>query len=296
MPSTLDCAICIMRQALEAARFATDDVDKHAKILETAMRITIDAGMKIDPPWVGTLVHRAAREISGDHDPYLKEKKRFNRYALARIDDLRRWIQESRDPFETTVRLAIAGNSIDFAMESISEAQIDDAIRRALDQPLVGDLDELQAAISDANRILYLTDNAGEIVCDRLLIEMLLSPEFGKEVVVATRGKPILNDALYEDAEEAGITRLTRVVGNGGDGLGTIFSLTSREFQREFRAADLVIAKGLANYETLRAPRQGDLIPKALAMLFKAKCHYIAEEVGAQFGDLIVQVRRGELR
>ena len=167
---------------------------------------------------------------------------------------------------------------------------VHEAIRKAVDQPVSGDFGELRGVIDDASTILYLTDNAGEIVYDRLFVELLTSEDYGKKVTVAVRGKPILNDALLEDAEEAGITEVAPTIGNGGDGLGTIFSLTSPEFNELFASADLVLAKGLANYETLGVgPRE--ITPKKIAFLFKAKCPFIAARCGAKLGDLVVRLQ-----
>jgi len=290
MPASLDCALCLLRQSLDAARFATDDVDVQTKVLESSMRLLLDRGLDSDPPWIGTLIHGELRATVDDPDPYYKEKKRFNRLALEHWDDFKRWISEAVDPFETTVRLAIAGNSIDFALGAIDEKKINAAIRKAINQPLNGSIQELRAVIENAETILYLTDNAGEIVYDKLLVETLISDEFNKKVTVATRGKPILNDALREDAEEVGMTELVPVIDNGSDGLGVLFSLTSQEFNDVFANADLVIAKGLANYETL-GESKGPIFPKKIAYLFKAKCPFMARYSGTTLGDLVVRIK-----
>lgn len=290
MRYSLDCVVCLQRQCLEAARFSSDDPDVHLKVLESTMRTLLDAGLDTTAPYIGTIVHRNVRLLTGNNDPYYAEKKRFNKLALDRWDDFQRWIANSSDPFETTIRLAIAGNSIDFALESITVERINEMINRATTQRMIGSVQELREAIEKANTILYLTDNAGEIVYDRLLVERLVSPEFGKDVTVVTRGKPIINDALLEDAEEVGMTKVAPVMTNGGDGLGVIYDELSEEFKERFVAADLVIAKGLANLESLWTvdPR---LTPQKIAFLFKAKCPFIAEEMGAQLGDLVVKVR-----
>ena len=289
MSSFLDCSLCILRQSLEAARFSTNDESTQSKIVEASMKILLEPGLDAPAPFTGTLVHRAVRDITGDPDPYLAEKKRFNALALERLDDVREWLESAKDKRETILKLAIAGNSIDFALENITPEKIDAAIRGAVDAPLVGSAKEFFDAAQNARSILYLTDNAGEIVYDKLLVETLVN-DLGKSVVVATRGEPILNDALLDDAREIGLDSVARVIDNGGDGLGTIFDLTSQEFQREFVNADLVVAKGLANFESLAAPGQ-KLLPKKIAFLFKAKCRFIAESVGAKLGDLIVRIQ-----
>lgn len=290
MASTLDCMLCLLRQSLEAARFATSDVKLHEEILAQTMRLTLESGFDTDPPRLGTIVHKIVRDVTQDPDPYYAEKKRFNQMALERIDQTRKVILNAADRFETAARLAIAGNSIDFALGALDENAIQLGLQKAIDQPLVGSVAEFRQTVEQAKTILYLTDNAGEIVYDRLFVELLVSDEYQKDVTVAVRGKPILNDALLEDAEEVGLTKIAPVIGNGGDGLGVLFDMTSPEFNEIFANADLVIAKGLANYETLGVGPQ-EIKPHKIAFLFKAKCPFIASRTNAKLGDLVVKLQ-----
>ncbi|MBQ1277724.1 MAG: DUF89 family protein [Thermoguttaceae bacterium] len=290
MRSPLDCVLCLTRQSLDAARLATTDVDLQRQVLESAFKIFLEKGLDAPAPLLATLVHRSMREITGVVDPYYAEKKHFNRLSLEQLPRFRRWVEESPTPFETLVRLAIAGNSIDIFFGELDEAMIEAAIKAGLDQTLVGSVAELEKAIRDADSILYVTDNAGEVVFDRLFIETLISEDWGKKVTVALRGAPILNDATLEDAEEIGLSAIVPTIDNGSDGLGVLFDITSQEFNDAFVGADLVIAKGLANWETLECD-PGPFHPKKIAFLFKAKCKFIAEEVGAQLGDLVVSIR-----
>lgn len=290
MRSPLDCVLCLTRQSLDAARLATSDVDLQRQVLESAFKIFLEKGLTAPAPLLATLVHRSMREITGVVDPYYAEKKHFNRLSLEQLPRFRRWVEESPTPFETLVRLAIAGNSIDIFFGELDEAAIEAAIKAGLDQTLVGSVAELEKSIRDADSILYVTDNAGEVVFDRLFIETLISEDWGKKVTVALRGAPILNDATLEDAEEIGLSAIVPTIDNGSDGLGVLFDFTSQEFNDAFVGADLVIAKGLANWETLEGD-PGPLHPKKIAFLFKAKCKFIAEEVGAQLGDLVVSIR-----
>lgn len=286
---SIDCSLCIVTQTLQAARLACDDVDVHARIVERTMRTSLELGLDVDPPLFGTIAHRIVREETKNPDPYYDEKKRFNKKSLEMVDLVRGWIAAAEDKFETTVRLAIAGNSIDFALGALDEKKVDEAIRAAAYQPLVGSFDELREAVDRAQTILYLTDNAGEIVYDRLFIEYL-TQTLGKDVTAVVRGKPILNDALLEDAEEVGLTKVVPVIGNGGDGLGVLFDLVSDEFKEKYASADLVIGKGLANFETLGVgPRE--IMPKKIAFLFKAKCPFIAKRVSANLGDLVIRIQ-----
>ena len=289
MQASLDCVVCLLRQSLEASRFATSDERVHARVMESVLRLILAEGLTCDAPRVGTKIHRLAREISGNPDPYSEQKRQSNERALERLDAFRRAISESRDPLAAATRLAIAGNSIDYAIAGLSREQVESAVSRALEHPLNGSIDDFRGALSSSRTVLYLTDNAGEIAYDRLLVELLLTEPYSLEVVVATRGKPVMNDATPEDAEFVGMTRLTRVIPNGGDGLGTIFELTSREFQELFTTSDLVVAQGMANYETLQD--FDEIRPKKIAYLFKSKCEHMARFSGAPVGDFVVRVR-----
>ncbi len=290
MRSPLDCVLCLTRQSLDTARLATADVALQRQVLESAFQICLERGLETPAPRLATLIHRSMRRITGVADPYCAEKKQFNRFSLEKLPLFRRWVAESPTPFETLVRLAIAGNSIDIFFGELDESAIEAAIKAGLDQTLVGSVAELEETIRGAESILYLTDNAGEIVFDRLFIETLISENWGKKVTVALRGVPILNDATREDADEVGLSALVPTIDNGSDGLGVLFDITSQEFNDAFVSADLVIAKGLANWETLESD-PGPLHPKKIAFLFKAKCPFVAEEVGARLGDLVVSIR-----
>ncbi len=288
-PYSLDCCLCIINQTLQAARFAGGDTDTHARIMTKTMKAALDAGLDIDPPFFGTIAHRFVREETRNPDPYYEQKQTTNKQALGMVDLARKWIESADDKFETIVRLAIAGNSIDYALGELDPKEVDKAIRAAIDQPVAGDFIKFRSEIEKAQTILYLTDNAGEIVYDTFLVEML-TKTFKKDVTVVVRGKPILNDALMEDAELVGMTKLAPVIGNGGDGLGVVFELVSDEFKEKFANADLVICKGLANYETLGNGKR-EITPKKIAFLFKAKCQFIADRAKAKLGDLVVCVQ-----
>jgi len=288
MPSSLDCSLCLLRQSLEAARFATSDTEIHENVIREVMNCVLEMGFQTPPPMIGQQVHRTIRTLTNNPDPYLKVKQAFNELMLSRIDHFRDLITSSNDPFDTAVRLAIAGNAIDFAIRANLEAKdIDIAIEHALEQPINGDINELRQTIENANKILYLADNAGEIVCDRLLIEQLLP----KDIVVCVRGMPVINDAMLDDARQVGLTEIVPVITNGNDGMGTVLEQCSQEFMAVFHEADLIISKGLGNYETLIC-YDADRLPPTVAFLFKAKCSFIAQFSGTQLGDCVVRIQR----
>ena len=184
----------------------------------------------------------------------------------------------------TATRIAIAANVIDFGVNgSITEVSVREAINKASIDPLVGDLDGFKLTALKARKILFLLDNAGEIVFDRLLIEQLSHTQ----VTAAVRGCPILNDATMADALAAGIDEFVEVVENGSDAPGTLLDECCDKFRRLFDEADLIIAKGQGNYETLSDHHAN------IAFLFKAKCPMVATKLGVPQGmQMILQNRR----
>lgn len=284
MKTTLDCIPCVIRQALDAARLATPDPAVHEQVLRAALQEAAAREIgRLTPPALSRNIHRAMRELTGVNDPYCEIKERFNCMALDLLPGLRREVAADHDPLHRALRLAIAGNVIDLGVTSdITEASARQAIASALDEPFAGSVEEFRAAVAGARRILYLTDNAGEIVFDRLLIEQL--PR--ERVVVGVRGAPALNDATRADAAAAGLCDLVKVIDNGSDAPGTILDECSPEFRRQFAAADLIIAKGQGNYETLSG-QDGTIY-----YLFKTKCPVIADHVGLPLGTHVA-VRPG---
>ena len=278
MRTYLDCYPCFLRQALSAARrVAADDVQQHA-IMEQTLGFLQALPPGKTPPEIGYAVHRLVRAAMGNSDPYRDLKAHSTRAALALYPCLKSLVAESADPLETAVRLSIAGNIIDFAL-SDELADLEATVERILAAPLaVDDLAALRAALDAADRVLYLADNAGETVFDRVLIEALALP-----VTYAVKGGPTLNDATREDALAAGLEMCATIIDNGSAAPGTILSLCSEDFRQTYAAAPLVIAKGQANYETLSAAG-----PRVFCLL-QVKCPVIGRDLGAPVGSPIVR-------
>ncbi|MBL0715835.1 MAG: DUF89 family protein [Desulfosarcina sp.] len=280
MKTYLDCLPCFVRQALDAARMATADEKIHVDVLRGVLAAA--AGMKFDqsPPVMGQQIHRIVKTLSGNDDPYKEVKTHFTEYALRLYPDCREAVEQSDSPFETALRFAAAANAIDFG--AVTEVEQPDSpvfIEQAMSATLFGHVDALQQAAGSAEKILYLGDNAGEIVFDRLLIEQLPI----EKVVFAVRGAPVINDATRADAIAAGITGLVTVLDNGSDAPGTVLAECSDRFRRHFDAADLVISKGQGNYETLSD------VDKKIFFILKVKCRVIARHIGYTPGSLVLK-------
>jgi uncharacterized protein with ATP-grasp and redox domains len=276
----------MIRQALEAVRLVTDDSKIHEQVMRMVLSETAaSADFNESSPYMFEKIHKRIKEMLNCQDPYRRLKDKFNNDALSIYDSLANIIEESDNPFETAMRIAIAGNVIDCSISiQIKEEQIKGAIKDSLEQPILFNTsDELKQAVHEAGKILYLGDNSGEIVFDKLLIQQM-SPE---KITYAVKGEPVLNDVTMEDAVSVGMSELVPVVDNGAGVPGTILKMCSPEFLKEYQAADLVISKGQGNYETL-----SEVTDKDIFFLLKAKCPVIAMDLNCQLGDLVVKKNR----
>jgi hypothetical protein len=280
MKTYFDCIPCFIRQTVEAARIATSDEKLQEKILREVLRAVSKMNLSKSPPVMMQYMYRLIREISGSQDPYKKLKDSFNKLALDIYPDLSDRVKKASDPFEAAVRFAIAGNIIDSgAVHNLNKSYIIETIEQAMSQKLSGNIEKLRIAINSANKILYLGDNTGEIVFDKLLIEQLPLDR----VTFVVRGYPVINDATMIDAKVTGMTDLVNVIDNGSDAPGTILEDCSEEFIQHFSDADLIIAKGQGNYETLSST------DKSIFFILKAKCPVIARNIGCEIGSLIIK-------
>jgi uncharacterized protein with ATP-grasp and redox domains len=279
MLTALDCIPCFVRQAIEAARFVTDDTAVHEQLMRDVLRLATEMDLTQCPPVIGQRIHCQLRRLTGVDDPYRAVKNRFNRMALDMLPELSARIREAKDPLTMAVRLAIAGNIIDFGVNGkIMEDEARLCVRNALNEPFDGDVGAFRRAVEGAQSILYLADNAGEIVFDRLLIEQLPV----SRVTLGVRGRPVLNDATMVDARAAGLCDMVEVIDNGSDAPGTLLGDCSEEFRRRFSKSDLVIAKGQGNFETLCDEAAN------ICFLFKVKCPVIADHVGLPVGTHVL--------
>ena len=285
MKATLDCLECVMKQALRAARIATDDPAVQRRILdETARRIpTLD--IEDSPAVVSLCVYELAAEISGNADPYRNQRQIQNAEALRMEPELRALLAESPDPLVTALHLAAAGNVIDLGTQHSDHINLAAAIEQAMQEQFAVDhTAAFRESLRRSRTVLLFLDNAGEIVFDKLLIEQL---QRHAVVTAVVKGGPIINDAIREDAEQVGITELCEVIDNGGAFVGSPLSRLSSAFRARMDRADMIVGKGQGNYETL------DAYPGDVFLILRAKCEVVARHMGVQLGQIgLISTRR----
>lgn len=224
-------------------------------------------------------LHQILKLYSNNPDPYIKVKKQSNDLVLEMYPALKKLLIESENPYETALRLAIAGNIIDFAVGDHYDLQA--TIQKVLDSEFaINHSSELRTSLLNAKSVLYLGDNAGEIVFDKLFIETIMHPN----LTYVVRGAPVINDATIDDARYVGIDTVADVIANGYDAPSTIVAKCSDEFKELFDCADVIISKGQGNLEGLLGKTD-----KEVYFLLMVKCDVIAEALGVKKGDFVVK-------
>jgi uncharacterized protein with ATP-grasp and redox domains len=288
MKTYYECLPCLLRQTIEATKMVNETPETQEMILRCVLSEMSKMDLNKTPPHMAHFIHQYIKKATQIDDPYRALKKEFNQLSLDMSGEMRNIIQDSVNHFETAVKIAIAGNIIDFGPRAdITYQEVRNTVQDCIDQPLrFNGAEELKKAIQESSRILYLGDNAGEIVFDHLLLELVPTDN----ITYVVKGEPIINDATMEDAMETGLCDLLRVIDNGSDAPGTILETCSTAFQKEFERSDLIIAKGQANYETL-----SQISGKKIFFLLKVKCPVIAYDLDCESGDLVLK-RIGETR
>lgn len=210
MKTSLDCIPCFVKQALLASRQVTDDENIQRRVMQAVTDNISTMDLNNSPPKLAMITYRTIREVTGIEDALKDIKQKSNEYMLKHYTRFSQIAASNADPFTTALKLSIAGNIIDMAfLGDLSELDIFKTIDEALASPLKqGVIDAIQSRLQSAKEILYLTDNAGEIVFDKLFLEYLDT----SKITVAVKGGPIINDATMIDAEQIGLTSRVKVI------------------------------------------------------------------------------------
>jgi uncharacterized protein with ATP-grasp and redox domains len=253
----------------------------HRRVLNSVALMIPDLALDITPPEIAQHVYQVVYEITGNKDPFYEIKDQANKSALSLYSRMKDTVDYSNDPLLTGCQLAIAGNDIDLGAHS-EYGSIDSIIEDSLGYQLDQDsFNEFQKSIEKASLILYIGDNAGETVFDRILIEQILQKNNPK-IVYVVRDKPIINDATVDDAAKAGLDKVATIISSGCGAPATILSQCSPEMLHFYHSADVIISKGQGNYESLCDTSDN------IFFLFKVKCPVIARDAGFDVGTMVL--------
>jgi uncharacterized protein with ATP-grasp and redox domains len=279
MKIQLECIPCSLNSYLRLVRTGVIPEDQEEEIFRRMLTLFAAIDFDQSPPVLGCKMHALIRESLHDPDPYHRIKAAYNQMVMDLYPELEKKVHGSENPFDTAMRLAIAGNVIDFGARY--QLDIMGTIDRIMDAKLAVDHSlRLKVDLEQAETLMYIGDNCGEIVLDKLFLSVLDVPV--KYFVV--RDSPIINDVTYEDAILTGIDKVATVISTGDNSPGAVWESTSKQFQHIFRTADVIISKGQGNLEGLL-----DVPHKSIYFLLVTKCDLMAERVGVRKKEFIVK-------
>ena len=291
-----ECYPCIFQQLLSLAKLMNMNEAERKRLFADSMEYLLETeGRGV---MVQHLVRRATDAVLAmcgkpeDHDPYAGIKARSNELALQYRPMFQEKIATSASPLEEAVKLAAAGNIIDFGAKGHGDLDIEEELA-SIDQRGFGiyDYEEFSNRLSRADTLLYLCDNAGEIVLDAMFIQEIQKTFPSLQITCAVRERPIINDVILKDAVEVGLDEVVPVISSGSVYPGTILAETSDAFQNLFESADLVISKGQGNFETLF-----ETDTDRIFFILRVKCGMMADLAGTEKGNLVLMQSGGQGR
>lgn len=269
------CMHCLLQREMEATEEVQDEAVRAAYI-QGVMRLLAEADEGATAPEVLSGVQALYRRTFGVEDRFDALKRRYNALMLEITPTYAERITKARDPLAAALLMARAGNYIDFgAMGAVDPQKLHSLLDTALEQPLPAvELQHLRADLDKAKHLVYLSDNCGEIVLDKLCLQTLRDHYPGLQITVVVRGQPVLNDATMEDALQIGLSPAFQVLPNGTDIAGTSLRRISAHVRQVIEQADVILAKGQGNFETLQGCGHN------IYYLFLCKCAWFVKRFG----------------
>lgn len=283
MKISYECGPCFLRQAREAMDLSTDDDALKMEIMEDVFKFLSDNfKLNTNSNGTGSAMHNLIKQKTGCMDPYYREKIKGNEIALRFLPEVREILKKDNS-LENHVKIAIIGNILDFGAFTLDD-DVESVIKQSLKKDLaIKDIEGLETSLKTNDRLLYLVDNTGEIVFDKLLLSKI--KEYDMDITIAVKSEPILNDACRKDALEVGLDEYGEIVDMGCGTVGYVDSEISDEFREIFNGHKFIISKGMGNYEGLS---EIDLSSKDIYFLLCAKCNTISKELGVNLHDMLL--------
>ncbi|HBK52343.1 MAG: ARMT1-like domain-containing protein [Syntrophomonas sp.] len=285
MELSVECLPCLVNQAVRLVKIHLDN-EKAQRIL--VKKIMLEIGASDDTastPYIAHKMQQVLKDVLQNPDPYRDVKLYYNSEMLKLEKEFLAVIRSAEDQLGTALKLAAAGNIIDFGPgHDLSRAEVIKVLNQTLEKEFNHEVfTSLRSKLQAARKLLYLGDNAGEIVFDKMFIRTIKAEYPDLEVDFATRGAPVLNDVTEEDAYFIGMNAYAHIINNGTDIPGTVREYCSASFNLAFDNADLVIAKGQGNFESLYGTGRVNLY-----YIFLCKCNLLMERCGVLQNDIIL--------
>lgn len=281
------CPICLLNRAYMECKMVTNDYNIIRKAIGEALKILMDGYLKNDiNSHVATRMHRKVYEVLGVEDPYKKLKEKATEVAMKFLPTIENIIERYDDRFKASAIASIIANTFDYGVldHKVADDNFLEFFKSQFNRKLaIDDLDEIKELCK--GNVVYLTDNCGEIVIDTLFMREI--KKICDRLTVVVRGKPILSDATYEDAIKAGVDKIAdEILTNGLGAIGIIEEELPSETLERLEDATIIIAKGMANYESLSESKF-----KPVAYLLTAKCEPVAMDIGVNVGDMVAMLK-----
>ncbi|MDR3063492.1 MAG: ARMT1-like domain-containing protein [Methanobrevibacter sp.] len=279
-----ECGACLLRQSKEAMNLASDDANLKLEITEEIFKYLSNSFKQgASSNKLGTDIHRIIKEKTNNPDPYKNEKKLGNKIAIE-LEEKFKKILKKDDSLENYVKISIIGNILDFGALGIN-TDLKKLINSSANKKLrINHVNNLKKSLAKSKSLLYLADNTGEIIYDKLLIKKLIE-DYNLKITFAVKEKPILNDACVENAKLIGLDKITNLTTTGTDSIGIVYDYLSKDFKEIFEKENLIISKGMGNYEGLT---ELNSLNKDVFCLLSAKCSAIAKDLGVEENDMVV--------
>lgn len=283
-----ECYTCVFEQSLRVLRkseFGNDDEKVWNALLRVANNVK-DVPYGLTPAQLAEHFYPLLSEITGMRDPYAEEKKRSNELMLSIYEDLENYILDSPNPLIVAIKASIAGNTIDFGIPEFDPDNIEQEILRVVknEEFAINDSEDFLAALKDSKKLLYVHDNCGEVVMDKLLMK-LIKRFFPSIVIISVvRGGPIINDVTLEDAKRIGLEEFAKIITTETKLPGLVPELMTKQLKKEWEEADIIVSKGQGNFEGIE-----DISDGRVFFLLKAKCDVIAKHLKVPKGSLIIK-------
>ena len=285
MRYSMECLPCLLNQGIRVARRYLENEEEQRTLLKSIIAEIAVMDNNVSAPYIAHKIQRALKEILENPDPYQKEKRYFNQEMLKLEGDFYALVESAVNPLDIALKLAAGGNIIDFGPGyDLSRDNVLKTIKESMEKDYSQEVFvSLASALKDADKLLYLGDNAGEIVFDKIFIRTIKECYPHLQIDFATRGEPIMNDVTEEDAYMVGIDTYANIINNGTDIPGTILEHCSDSFVNVFNEADVIISKGQGNFESLYGNGYNNLY-----YIFLCKCDLFMDRFGARRNDLVL--------